>query len=468
MRPITKTILLILLVFVGLLFGAVRLDKQVKGILQAANGGLGIDTSASTGVPQVTAGTWAIVAGTGDDFAGSFATPTELTIATGSITISTSGAYDVDTESDAASDDLTAMTCTAGVSFALRAESDARSVVLDSSSYQVVGATDQTLDQDGDIALGFCAVTDTPVIYAFADEAGTFKTAQLETTGTGPLEITAIASPGAHATSGACNFFVDSADDLLKIHCNGGSESVFMTDLDDATITADYDFGGGTLQVPNSTTLPGTCEVGDVYQDSDAPTGQQIYACESANTWVLQGGGGGDGYVSTLYPVLAAPAGAGFYQKNNAGTNPLFNGSAGNPPFARITLTHNTAQTFYTTFVLNPQYDNTRNVVLTFYGAGATASGSGDTYDFSGDIYVYAQGVAIGTGSRPTSSGTVTCSADADNVTDGHTWATCTLTPALLGTPTANSAVKILWDRVGVDAPGDFRLQHTSVLEPTT
>lgn len=42
-----------------------------------------------------------------------------------------------------------------------------------------------------------------------------------------------------------------------------------------------------------ATTLPSACVAGEIYRDSDATTGQQIYVCESANTWVLQGDGGG-------------------------------------------------------------------------------------------------------------------------------------------------------------------------------
>jgi hypothetical protein len=46
------------------------------------------------------------------------------------------------------------------------------------------------------------------------------------------------------------------------------------------------------LRPPNSTTLPGTCTVGDVYIDTDATSGQRWYVCESTNTWVVQGGSG--------------------------------------------------------------------------------------------------------------------------------------------------------------------------------
>lgn len=59
------------------------------------------------------------------------------------------------------------------------------------------------------------------------------------------------------------------------------------------TVTSKFDFGGGTLEIPNSTSLPGTCAVGDAYMDTNATSGQRLYLCESANTWALQGDGTG-------------------------------------------------------------------------------------------------------------------------------------------------------------------------------
>lgn len=56
-------------------------------------------------------------------------------------------------------------------------------------------------------------------------------------------------------------------------------------------MTGDYDFGSATLEIPNSTSLPATCKVGDQYMDTDATSGQRFYLCESSNTWVVQGGG---------------------------------------------------------------------------------------------------------------------------------------------------------------------------------
>jgi hypothetical protein len=59
-------------------------------------------------------------------------------------------------------------------------------------------------------------------------------------------------------------------------------------------------FGAASLLVPVSTSLPGTCSVGQIYFDSDATTGQNFYGCTATNTWTVMGdGGGGGGGVST-------------------------------------------------------------------------------------------------------------------------------------------------------------------------
>jgi hypothetical protein len=86
------------------------------------------------------------------------------------------------------------------------------------------------------------------------------------------------------------------------------SSAASFTDLDtdygNETITVDFDFGGGTLQVPNSTTLPGSCEVGDTYMDTDATSGERWNLCEATDSWIVQGGGG------TLAGDVDGPAGS--------------------------------------------------------------------------------------------------------------------------------------------------------------
>ncbi len=50
--------------------------------------------------------------------------------------------------------------------------------------------------------------------------------------------------------------------------------------------------GSAGLLLPSSTSLPAACSVGQIYMDTDATTGQRLYACETANNWVLEGGSG--------------------------------------------------------------------------------------------------------------------------------------------------------------------------------
>jgi len=68
------------------------------------------------------------------------------------------------------------------------------------------------------------------------------------------------------------------------------SSAIQASDLQDLnyTWTGTHDFSAAILEAPNSTSLPGTCAVGEVYVDSDASAGQRLYLCESADTWVLQ------------------------------------------------------------------------------------------------------------------------------------------------------------------------------------
>ncbi len=46
-----------------------------------------------------------------------------------------------------------------------------------------------------------------------------------------------------------------------------------------------------SMNIPNSTSLPGSCDVGDSYMDTNATSGQRFYLCESSNTWAVQSGG---------------------------------------------------------------------------------------------------------------------------------------------------------------------------------
>lgn len=119
------------------------------------------------------------------------------------------------------------------------------------------------------------------------------------------------------------------------------ADKTLVNTADAATITGDYDFGGGTLQVPNSTTLPASCDVGDAYMDTDATSGSRWYLCESANTWAVQGGGGGGSGSPTLADIatnstttaeqtFALNSSTDFIIEDSAGQDQLIVDDAGN------------------------------------------------------------------------------------------------------------------------------------------
>ncbi len=63
---------------------------------------------------------------------------------------------------------------------------------------------------------------------------------------------------------------------------------------------------------PHGTSLPATCSAGDIFQKTNATSGSQWYLCESANTWVAQGGGGGSSPGGSQYDVQLNNGSGGF------------------------------------------------------------------------------------------------------------------------------------------------------------
>ena len=68
-----------------------------------------------------------------------------------------------------------------------------------------------------------------------------------------------------------------------------------QTQVDLRTQGKDVDFSGASFTRPVKTgvSLPATCGVGELFFLTSAAAGSNVYACVTANTWALEGGGGG-------------------------------------------------------------------------------------------------------------------------------------------------------------------------------
>lgn len=135
---------------------------------------------------------------------------------------------------------------------------------------------------------------------------------------------TALAANGANCSAGQFPLGVDASGAVesctaLPTTIAGTSNEISASGSTGAvtlSLPSSIDLGGKTLEIPNSNTLPATCGVGQIYMDTDATSGRRIYACESANTWALQGdgntGGGGGSSDGSAEAVQASDGAGGF------------------------------------------------------------------------------------------------------------------------------------------------------------
>jgi len=96
---------------------------------------------------------------------------------------------------------------------------------------------------------------------------------------------------------------------LLSVTCRSAlvaavvSYGIAQTQVDLRTQSKSVDFSAATFTKPmqTGTSLPGSCSTGAMFLKTDAPAGQNVYACTSANTWSLEGGAGGRGAYSSSF-----------------------------------------------------------------------------------------------------------------------------------------------------------------------
>lgn len=78
---------------------------------------------------------------------------------------------------------------------------------------------------------------------------------------------------------------------LLAAAANGQT----VVSLDTQSKNVDFTKAAFTRPVKTGTVLPSTCSVGDLFFQTSAVAGSNLYGCATANTWSLQSGGGSGG-----------------------------------------------------------------------------------------------------------------------------------------------------------------------------
>jgi len=78
---------------------------------------------------------------------------------------------------------------------------------------------------------------------------------------------------------------------LIVLALLAGAKADAQTRIDLRTQAKSVDFSGAASTKPSKTgtVLPGTCSVGETFLKTDAPAGQNLYACTASNVWTVQG-----------------------------------------------------------------------------------------------------------------------------------------------------------------------------------
>ena len=64
-----------------------------------------------------------------------------------------------------------------------------------------------------------------------------------------------------------------------------------MIDLKTQSKNVDFSSAPSTRPFKSGTALPASCDVGDMFYKTDAPSGSNLYGCIAANTWAVEGQG---------------------------------------------------------------------------------------------------------------------------------------------------------------------------------
>jgi hypothetical protein len=136
-------------------------------------------------------------------------------------------------------------------------------------------------------------------------------------------EFTAVDNSGAGRTDVSVNSIaagkvsglqVSALSDAANVNTLNGTQTITGNKTFTGTVTASA--SPHTLPVQVASSAPPTCTVGEMYFNSSAAAGQNLYFCTSTNTWTQMTGGGSSTATETLY----IPAASG----GTSGTSAVF------------------------------------------------------------------------------------------------------------------------------------------------
>lgn len=115
----------------------------------------------------------------------------------------------------------------------------------------------------------------------------------------------------------------DSEDNFIVVDASQNGLTIGDSDTNYVYVNTSAQMGfvgGAALILPASATLPVTCTAGELYQDNDATTQEQLYLCESTDTWaaVGSGGGGATAKLTVELPVQSARVTGSFVTDGDA------------------------------------------------------------------------------------------------------------------------------------------------------
>src|SRR5437879_4605809 len=85
---------------------------------------------------------------------------------------------------------------------------------------------------------------------------------------------------------------------LLAIVVPLGALAQTQVDLHKQSKSIDFTTASYTRPIKTGPALPATCSVGDLFFNTSAGAGVNVFGCVGVNTWALQSGGGGQGTVT--------------------------------------------------------------------------------------------------------------------------------------------------------------------------